>query len=78
MQLLARRAEEALGADGVTVLQSSGAAAWQSVFHLHFHVMPRYDGDGIHAPLRPAGGRPRRDRRGRSSSPGRARYQLVR
>jgi histidine triad (HIT) family protein len=50
VQLLARRAEATLGADGVTVLQSSGAAAWQSVFHLHFHVLPRTDGDGITLP----------------------------
>ena len=50
VQLLARRAKDALGADGVTVLQSSGAAAWQSVFHLHFHVLPRAAGDGIAFP----------------------------
>jgi histidine triad (HIT) family protein len=53
VQLLARRAETALGADGVTVLQSNGAAAWQSVFHLHFHVLPRTTGDGITLPPGP-------------------------
>jgi histidine triad (HIT) family protein len=52
-QLLARRARVALGADGVTVLQSNGTAAWQSVFHLHFHVLPRMTGDGITLPPGP-------------------------
>ena len=49
-QELARRAYEDLGAAGVNVLQSSGAAAWQSVFHLHFHVIPRYPGDPLELP----------------------------
>ena len=37
----------ALDADGVTVIQSSGAAAGQDVFHAHVHVVPRYEGDPI-------------------------------
>jgi histidine triad (HIT) family protein len=49
-QELARRAYEDLGASGVNILQSSGAAAWQSVFHLHFHVIPRYADDGLTIP----------------------------
>ncbi len=49
-QELARRAYEDLGAAGVNVLQSSVAAAWQSVFHLHFHVIPRYTDDGLTLP----------------------------
>ncbi|MEG1706297.1 MAG: HIT family protein [Clostridia bacterium] len=34
------------GYDGVNVLNASGSAAQQSVFHLHFHIIPRnvYDG----------------------------------
>ena len=36
------------GFDGVNVLNASGAAAEQSVFHLHFHIVPRKDGDGLH------------------------------
>ncbi len=32
------------GADGVNILQSNHAAAGQEVWHLHFHVIPRYDG----------------------------------
>jgi histidine triad (HIT) family protein len=49
-QELARRAYEDLGAAGVNVLQSSGSAAWQSVFHLHFHVIPRYSDDPLVLP----------------------------
>lgn len=53
---LAGRAKEALGADGVNVLNSSGAAAWQSVFHFHLHVIPRYDDDLLRPPSTPAPG----------------------
>jgi histidine triad (HIT) family protein len=52
-QELARRAYEDLGAAGVNLLQSSGSAAWQSVFHLHVHVIPRYAGDGLTIPATP-------------------------
>jgi histidine triad (HIT) family protein len=34
-----------LGSDGVNLLHATGAAAWQTVFHLHIHVMPRVSGD---------------------------------
>jgi histidine triad (HIT) family protein len=57
-QELARRAYEDLGAAGVNILQSSGAAAWQSVFHLHFHVIPRYADDPLVLPWRHAEGTP--------------------
>lgn len=33
--------------EGLNVIQSSGAVATQSVFHLHVHVVPRYEGDGF-------------------------------
>src|SRR5271167_2020587 len=42
-QRLALRAKERLGADGVNLINSSGAKAWQTVFHFHVHVIPRYD-----------------------------------
>ena len=38
----------ALGADGVNVMQNNGAAAGQEVPHLHVHVIPRYSNDGHH------------------------------
>jgi histidine triad (HIT) family protein len=44
-QELARRAFGALGADGVNLLNCCGAAAWQTVFHFHLHVIPRYADD---------------------------------
>jgi histidine triad (HIT) family protein len=50
---LAGRAVRGLGADGVTILQSNGAAAWQTVFHYHVHVIPRYEGDPLVLPWRP-------------------------
>jgi len=43
-QRIAGAVRSAFSADGVMVAQLSGAAAGQTVFHLHFHVLPRYDG----------------------------------
>lgn len=37
-----------LGADGVNLLHATGAAAGQTVFHFHLHLIPRYSGDGLH------------------------------
>lgn len=36
-----------LGADGINIFQSSGAAAGQEVFHFHLHLLPRWRGDGV-------------------------------
>jgi histidine triad (HIT) family protein len=36
----------ALHADGLNLVQANGAAAFQSVPHLHFHLIPRFTGDG--------------------------------
>ncbi len=55
-QRLARRAVERLGADGVNLINSCGADAWQTVFHLHVHVIPRYVGDPMRLPWVPAPG----------------------
>jgi histidine triad (HIT) family protein len=44
VQTVARAAKKALGADGVTLQQFSEAAGGQEVFHLHFHVLPRFEG----------------------------------
>jgi histidine triad (HIT) family protein len=50
---LALRVKERLRCDGVNVLNASEPAAWQSVFHFHMHVIPRYDDDPLELPVRP-------------------------
>ena len=55
-QRLARRVTERLGADGVNLLNSCGATAWQTVFHLHVHVIPRYADDPLKLPWIPGPG----------------------
>ena len=55
-QTVAARAVERLGAAGVNLLNSNGAAAWQTVFHFHMHVIPRYSGDPLRLPWQPAPG----------------------
>jgi histidine triad (HIT) family protein len=57
-QRLARRAKERLGADGVNLLNSCGAAAWQTVFHFHVHMIPRYRDDPLRLPWVPGPGDP--------------------
>lgn len=44
VQKMARAVKSAFDADGVFVAQFNEAAAGQSVFHLHFHVIPRHEG----------------------------------
>lgn len=44
VQKLAIATEKALKPDGVTVTQFNGADAGQTIFHLHFHIIPRYAG----------------------------------
>ncbi len=53
VQKVAIAAQEAFDADGVTIMQFNEAPAGQSVFHLHFHIIPRQDG----VPLRPHSGK---------------------
>ena len=55
-QKLAGDARERLGADAVNVLNCAGAAAWQTVFHFHLHVVPRYEGDPLRLPWSPTPG----------------------
>jgi histidine triad (HIT) family protein len=56
VQTMAGRVVDKLGADGVNVIQNNGRAAWQTVFHYHVHVLPRYAGDPIRLPWKPAPG----------------------
>ena len=44
VQRVAVAVQKALNADGVRIAQFNEAPAGQSVFHLHFHVIPAYDG----------------------------------
>jgi histidine triad (HIT) family protein len=44
VQVVGRAAKEALSADGLTIQQFNESAGGQVVFHLHFHVIPRFDG----------------------------------
>ncbi len=44
-QLIAQRAKTRLDADGINLLNCTGEAAWQTVFHFHLHVIPRYAND---------------------------------
>jgi histidine triad (HIT) family protein len=53
---MAARVKERLHADGVNLLNSCGQAAWQTVFHFHIHVIPRYAGDPLRLPWHPAPG----------------------
>jgi histidine triad (HIT) family protein len=55
-QRVAARAKERLGADGVNLLNACGAAAWQTVFHFHVHVIPRYTDDPLRLPWVPGPG----------------------
>jgi histidine triad (HIT) family protein len=57
-QRLAARAKERLKADGINVINSCGAAAWQTVFHFHLHVIPRYESDPLRLPWVPMPGDP--------------------
>lgn len=57
-QRLSGRLRERLGAAGVNLINSCGAAAWQSVFHFHVHVIPRYEGDPLRLPWVPGEGDP--------------------
>jgi len=52
---LARRMDETLEADGFNILNACRPAAWQTIFHYHLHVIPRYEGDPLKLPWIPRG-----------------------
>ena len=47
---IANAQKKAFNCDGINLLQNSGEAAWQSVFHLHIHLIPRYKDDKVMVP----------------------------
>ncbi len=50
---LAVRMRDRLRCDGVNLLNACEPAAWQTVFHFHVHVVPRYRDDPLMLPTRP-------------------------
>lgn len=44
---VATHVKEVLGADGFNILQNNGEAAGQTVRHIHFHIIPRKNGDAL-------------------------------
>lgn len=55
-QRMATTAKATLNADGINLINSCGADAWQTVFHFHLHVIPRYKDDPVRLPWVPAPG----------------------
>ncbi|WP_020384737.1 HIT family protein [Kribbella catacumbae] len=55
-QSLVSRVIDRLDADGANLLSCIGADAWQSVFHTHLHVVPRYKDDPLRLPWHPTPG----------------------
>lgn len=53
---LATAIREALNPDGLNLFQSNEAAAFQTVFHFHLHLIPRWEGDPLRLPWRPSEG----------------------
>ena len=47
MVLVARAIRQAFAPHGLSVYQANGKAAGQTVFHLHVHLVPRFEGDGM-------------------------------
>lgn len=52
---LVSRMDETLKPDGFNVLNAVRAAGWQTVFHFHLHVIPRYEDDPLRLPWIPRG-----------------------
>ena len=44
---IAAHVKDALGCDGFNILQNNGEAAGQTVKHIHFHIVPRWNGDPL-------------------------------
>ena len=50
---VAERMRETLDPAGFNILHNIGRAAWQSIFHFHVHVIPRYEDDPLQLPWMP-------------------------
>ena len=57
---VARRLEDVLTPDGMTLFQANRAAGWQDVFHFHIHVVPRWHSDSLVRPWHHTPGDPKR------------------
>jgi histidine triad (HIT) family protein len=53
---LAKRMRDVLEPAGFNILNSCGSAAWQTIFHFHIHVIPRYEDDPLKLPWVPGPG----------------------
>jgi histidine triad (HIT) family protein len=53
---LAKRMRAALEPAGFNILNSCGSAAWQTIYHFHLHVIPRYEDDPLKLPWVPGPG----------------------
>ena len=47
-QIIAEAVSNSLSTDGFNIVANNGVAAGQSVFHFHFHIIPRYNTDKFH------------------------------
>lgn len=47
VQRIAIAVEQALKPDGLALMQLNGAPAGQTVYHLHFHILPRWEGEAM-------------------------------
>jgi histidine triad (HIT) family protein len=55
-QRMAKRVNARLEPAGINLINSCGSAAWQTVFHFHVHVIPRYEDDPLKLPWVPEQG----------------------
>ena len=53
---LAAAIRKALNPDGLNLFQSNEAAGFQTVFHFHLHLIPRWEGDPLRLPWKPSEG----------------------
>jgi histidine triad (HIT) family protein len=57
-QRLAESMKQTLAPAGFNLINACGRAAWQTVFHFHLHVIPRYEDDPLELPWVPSAGDP--------------------